>query len=114
MPTLLIQTNAVLSEDQTGALLRAASTTVSQALGKSEAYVMTMCEHRPRMLFGGTDAPTAYLELKSIGFPRERAGEISATLCAFITRHLGIPAERIYIEFSDADRKLWGWNGRTF
>ena len=114
MPTLIIKTNAPLADDQAGALLRAASTTVSQVLGKSEAYVMAIHEHNARMLFGGSDAPTAYLELKSIGFPRERAAEVSATLCALITRHLGIPAARIYIEFADADRKLWGWNGRTF
>ena len=114
MPTLIIKANAPLADDRTGALLRAASTTVSQVLGKSEAYVMAIYERNPRMLFGGSDAPTAYLELKSIGFPRERAPEISAALCGLITRHLGIPAERIYIEFADADRKLWGWSGRTF
>ena len=28
--------------------------------------------------------------------------------------HLGLPAKRIYIEFSGCERHLWGWNGTTF
>lgn len=114
MPTLAIKTNAPLSDERRGALLRAASATVARLLGKSEAYVMVICDSSPCMLFGASEAPTAYLELKSIGLPRERTAEISAALCALINRQLAVPAERIYIEFADAERALWGWSGRTF
>jgi len=27
---------------------------------------------------------------------------------------LGLPADRVYIEFADAPRSMWGWNGGTF
>jgi len=26
----------------------------------------------------------------------------------------GIPVDRMYIEFSDAERSMWGWNASTF
>ena len=28
--------------------------------------------------------------------------------------HLGVPADRVYIEFADAKRHMWGWDGGTF
>lgn len=66
------------------------------------------------MLFGGSDEPTAYLELKSIGLPQEATTALSGALCDLISEHLEISKDRIYIEFANAERKMWGWNGATF
>ena len=66
------------------------------------------------MAFAGSEAPAAYLELKSIGLPGERTGELSKALCEMIHDEFGINPERIYIEFSDAPCHMWGWNGATF
>ena len=75
---------------------------------------MVSLEHNPNMLFGGDGAPLAYLELKSIGLPGGRTVEFSAALCQLIHETLKIPQERIYIEFTDTERQMWGWNGSTF
>jgi phenylpyruvate tautomerase PptA (4-oxalocrotonate tautomerase family) len=83
-------------------------------LGKPERYVMVRLEHNPHMLFAGSDAPLAYLELKSIGLPGERTADYSRDLSELIGKQLQIPSDRVYIEFSDAARHLWGWNGATF
>ncbi len=114
MPLLKIQTNAHCSEEQVKGLLGAASRRVAELLGKPERYVMVSFEPTPRMLFGGDNAPLAYLELKSIGLPETRAAELSAALCELISGELGIARDRIYIEFADAPRVMWGWNGGTF
>ena len=114
MPLLRVQTNHPLSPDSRSRLLRNASATVAEILGKPERYIMVSFEHNPDMLFAGTEAPCAYLELKSIGLPSERTREFSARLCDLIENYLGIPRNRVYIEFSDAARNLWGWNGTTF
>jgi hypothetical protein len=66
------------------------------------------------MMFGGDDAPCAYLELKSLGLPEEQTATLSQALCELIGDKLQIPAERIFIEFSNPARHMWGWNGRTF
>ena len=66
------------------------------------------------MLFAGSNEPLAYLELKSIGLPADKTTQFSATLCDLISTTLSIQSDRIYIEFSDAPRHLWGWNGKTF
>lgn len=114
MPLLRIQTNLNPTETQRQSLLRTASQQVAALLGKPERYVMVSLEHNTAMLFAGKDAPLAYLELKSIGLPTAKTGELSQALCTLLHQALGIDADRIYIEFSDAERTLWGWNGGTF
>ncbi len=114
MPYLLIQTNRTLAEAERGELLKAASRTVAEALGKPERYVMVALQDATPMVFAGEDSPLAYLELKSIGLPESRTAELSQILCDFIASRLDVPADRIYIEFADAPRAFWGWNGGTF
>lgn len=114
MPCLLLKTNVTPEPGAGQRLLQQASRQVAQALDKPEAYVMVALEHSCPMLFAGSDAPLAYLELKSIGLPTARTAELSALLTRLLNQELGIPAERVYIEFSDAAGPLWGWNGATF
>jgi len=114
MPFLKIQSNTAIDEADTAALLAEASKLVAQELGKPENYVMVALEPARSMLFAGSDAPLAYLELKSIGLPESKTTALSAALCNLIETRLGIPASRVYIEFADAPRAMWGWDGGTF
>ncbi len=114
MPYLLINTNQQLDKAQEMALLSQCSQVIATMLGKPERYVMASIESGISMLFGGSDAPCAYLELKSLGLPEEKGAEYSQSLCELIGDALSIPADRIYIEFSSPARHLWGWNNGTF
>lgn len=114
MPFLSIRTNAELAGDRASALATRASALVAEQLGKPERYVMVSVEHNAAMQFAGSDAPLAYLELKSIGLPEDRTGELSRALCQLMTTQTGIEAERVYIEFTNAPRNMWGWNNSTF
>jgi phenylpyruvate tautomerase PptA (4-oxalocrotonate tautomerase family) len=112
MPLLRISTNSPIEDKP--ALLQKASATVAQLLGKPERYVMIEIQDQLAMMFDGSIEPLAYLELKSIGLPGDRTGELSTSLCQLILAELGIQADRIYIEFADAQRHMWGWNQGTF
>ncbi|HDN25751.1 MAG TPA: hypothetical protein ENG03_01380 [Thioploca sp.] len=114
MPYLQIQTNSDVKPEQQTTLLANASQTVAQALGKPERYVMVALQANTPMLFAGTDQPTAFLVLKSIRLPTASTAELSKKLCAFIEDSLKIPKDRVYIEFTNAEASLWGWDGRTF
>lgn len=114
MPYLRIQTNVSREPAARGRLLARASACVADALGKPERYVMVALEAGETMVFAGSEAPLAYLELKSIGLPEQSTTELSRALCDLVQDALGVPGERIYIEFTDAPRHLWGWNGGTF
>lgn len=114
MPYLTVQTNTSVDAETAQAFVHKASATVSQLLGKSENYVMVSLQPPAPMSFAGSDAPAAYMELKSIGLPEKATGEMSSALCALVSETLGIQQERIYIEFANAERHMWGWNGATF
>jgi phenylpyruvate tautomerase len=114
MPYLKIQTNQTVNPGEAEALISKASKLVATELGKPEKYVMVALSNPVPMVFAGTDAPTAYLELKSIGLPSSRTGDLSQALCALIENELAISQKRVYIEFADAPRTMWGWNGSTF
>ena len=114
MPYLKIQTNQEIDASTQQALLKNASSLVADQLGKPESYVMvTMDPPRP-MLFAGSDEPTAYLELKSIGLPASATTQLSNALCKMVSEKLSVDQNRVYIEFADAERHMWGWNGATF
>ena len=114
MPMLKIQTNAVLSADDGKALVAEASRAVAALLGKPERYVMVSLETEATMAFAGDTSPLAYLEMKSVGLPQGNTTALSKALCDLVKTKLGVPTDRIYIEFADAKGALWGWNGGTF
>ncbi len=114
MPYLKIQTNQNILSSVEQTLLREASALVASELGKPESYVMVNIDPTRPMLFAGTDDPAAYMELKSIGLAGSQTKKLSSALCNLIHNKLDIPTERIYIEFADAPRSMWGWNNSTF
>ena len=114
MPYLMVQTNQKLDSQQEQTVTAEASRLVAGQLGKPEGYVMTALESGVAMSFAGSDAPCAYMELKSLGLPEGRTPEFSQALCAFAQEHLGVDHDRVYIEFAGPDRHMWGFKGSTF
>lgn len=112
MPLLKIQTNQTITDSSD--LLAELSKKVSSMLGKPENYVMIMVEDKISMCFAGNTDPAIFAELKSINFPEDKTPEFSAEICSLLSRSLKVSQDRIYIEFSNASRSMWGWNGRTF
>jgi len=112
MPLLTIKTNTKI--DSAADLALTASKTVAEILGKPESYVMINIVPEQTLIFAGNDEPAALLELKSLGLPESSTAGFSKTLCELVNRQLGINKDRIYIEFSNPERHMWGWNGATF
>jgi phenylpyruvate tautomerase len=114
MPLLNVFTSAELPAERT-AWLKKLSALLAQALDKPEQYVMVLVNPRPDMTFGGTSAPACYAELKNVGtFSAPQVEALSRRLCEELSAGLGVPTDRIYIEFTSADGALWGWDGSTF
>lgn len=114
MPTLIIRTNAPNATAAAESLIKKASATVAEALGKPERYVMVILEPPAAMCFGGNTSPLAFLELKSLGLPEDQTPQLSATLCDLLEHELGIAPDRVYIEFASPPRHLFGFDRRTF
>ncbi len=112
MPYLKIQTNVKV--ENKNQLLTDTTAFLSELLGKPARYIMVVVEHKLEMLFAGTAEPMAFLELKSIALPENETATLSSKICDFILETLDIQKDRIYIEFSNAERHMFGWNGKTF
>jgi hypothetical protein len=112
MPLISLRTNLAIP-DKTELCLQL-SATAAELLGKSEKYVMTLVQDQQAMTFAGDKEPTALIEVKSLGLPEDLTTSMSEKLCSKVTALLGVPGDRIYIEYSNPARHLWGWNSQTF
>lgn len=114
-PTLIVHhTGGELAEDKKEAFLKEASKTVSTTLGKAESYVMVSL-NPSAMSFGGTLGNAAFLYLASIGHIGPETNKPAAKeLSALVEKHLGIPSDRVFIQFSDAAAANFAWRGNTF
>jgi len=67
------------------------------------------------MLMSGAAGPAAFVDLRSIG---GLSGEVNRRLAEKITQvlneALGVPADRVFLNFTDVKSANWGWNGGTF
>jgi phenylpyruvate tautomerase PptA (4-oxalocrotonate tautomerase family) len=112
MPYLHVHTNVEVADK--AAFLARCSAETAAALGKAESYVMVeLSDNRP-MMFAASQAPLAFLELKSLGLTSSQTADLSAALCALMRQQLAVSADRIYIEFAAPERAMFGWNGGTF
>ena len=116
MPLINLYSSAPApTQESAKQLLTSLSSLLARELGKPESYVMTNLVPRTEMTFGGTFDPVCYAEVKNIGkFKPEQTERLSGLICDLITKALGVPRSRVYIEFSDATGYLWGFNGATF
>ncbi|MBW4647466.1 MAG: hypothetical protein KME06_02015 [Kastovskya adunca ATA6-11-RM4] len=116
MPLIKVQTSVDAPEPTAvEGLLLLLSGKLSKHLGKSESYVMTAFEPEVAMTFGSTVEPVCYVEVKNVGsMSPAQTQAMSQDFCQVINEHLGVPINRVYIEFADAKGSMWGWNGSTF
>lgn len=114
MPLLKIQTNVVVPDGNCDALLKKISRTIAQQLGKPEHYMMVSLDSEQPMVFAGKSEPAAFMELRAIGLPAGKTGQLAASLCDLAQAELGVAKDRVYINFTDVPADLWGWNGETF
>jgi phenylpyruvate tautomerase len=116
MPLIKVQTSVKSpSSDTIETLLKSLSSKLAKHFSKPESYVMTSFEPEVKMTFGGTFEPVCYIEIKNIGrMSPDLTKAMSQDFCQIIQEHLDVPKNRIYIEFADAERAMWGWNGGTF
>jgi len=112
MPLLEIATNTAI--DDNFDVAKKASKLTADILNKPENYVMVKVQDKQTLIFAGSNKPAAYVQLKSLNLPEDKTADYSASLCSFINTELNTECARIYIEFVNPERHMWGWNGKTF
>jgi phenylpyruvate tautomerase PptA (4-oxalocrotonate tautomerase family) len=114
MPLLKLETTVVLAEDKRKALLASLSKTVAEIIGKPEQYVM-VAVGQAAMLMSGNPGAAAFVDVRSIGgLTNDVNRKLSQKVCKLLTDSLGVPENRVYLNFTDVEASNWGWNGSTF
>ena len=114
MPYFSIETNQTIDQVSNRDLMKKTSVFIAELLAKPESYVMIAIKPETPLTFAGSDEPTAFVRLKSIGLPKERCSEFSEKICGFVKQELEVPPNRVFIDFKDLEREMFGWNGKTF
>jgi phenylpyruvate tautomerase PptA (4-oxalocrotonate tautomerase family) len=116
MPLLTLLSSAKQPDEPAlSQLLASFSSLLVRELGKPERYVMVALVPRATMMFAGSREPACYAELKNVGtLPAAKVEHLSEVLCDSIGKALSVAKDRIYIEFTNADGALWGFDGGTF
>ena len=114
MPYFSIDTNQAIEASKTKEIMKKASALIAGLVGKPESYVMVSIKPDTPLIFGGAADPAAFVRLKSIGLAEDRCAEFSEKICGFIEQELEIPKNRVFIDFKDLERKMFGWDGKTF
>ena len=114
MPFLKLDTTVVLSDDKRKALLSSLSKTVAETIGKPEEYVMVIISPAA-ILMSGKPGDAALVDVRSIGgLSNDVNRQLSQKVCRLLNESLGVPQDRIYLNFTDVEAGNWGWKGNTF
>ncbi|MCL5097319.1 MAG: phenylpyruvate tautomerase MIF-related protein [Candidatus Omnitrophica bacterium] len=114
MPLLKLYLPAMPAEEKGRELLAALSAIVTECTGKPEQYVMTTL-HPGSLMMSGQPGAAALAEIRSIGgLTPDVNRQISRKVCHLLEQSLGIPPNRVYLNFKELRAGDWGWNSNTF
>jgi len=114
MPLLKLETAVALADEKRKTLLASLSQAVAETTGKPEGYVMVTAAHAD-MLMSGKAGPAAFVDIRGIGGLRGEVNrQLSQKICGLLNESLGVPPDRIYLNFTELDAGNWGWKGNTF
>lgn len=114
MPLLKLETTASLDQPQRASLLPALSRIMAETTGKPEQYVMVTL-NQVSILMSGKSGEAAFVDIRGIGgLDGNINTQLSKKICQLLNQSLGVPADRIYLNFTDVPADNWGWNSQTF
>ena len=114
MPLLKLETTVALTDEMRQALLASLSKALAEATGKPEQYVMVTAS-QVAMQMAGKPGDAAFVDIRGIGgLSGDVNGRLSQKLCRLLNESLGVPQNRIYLNFTEIEAGNWGWQGNTF
>lgn len=112
MPLIQVFTSATPERATSDELVRDLSKALATHFEKPEQWVMTCIVPGLTMTFGGTPGPTCFAAVKNIGkLTPAKTAKLSADLSSRLAKGLGVPSNRIYLEFRACLRSAGRYDG---
>jgi hypothetical protein len=114
MPYINTTASVKIPADKEKRIAAALGKAIENFPGKTERWLMLNFTDGSSMYFAGdASAPSAMVEVKIFGTaPASAFDGMTRDICAIFGRELGIPADRVYVQYEECSR--WGWNGGNF
>ena len=114
MPYIDIHANTDLSREKTAELKSEIARVLADSFpGKTENWLMLKFSGGEDMFFAGSADPCAMVDVSIFGpQTKKNYGKMTAAVMDLIVEACGIPADRIYVKYTEYDK--WGWNGGNF
>jgi phenylpyruvate tautomerase PptA (4-oxalocrotonate tautomerase family) len=114
MPLLKLQVSVHIDDAKRADLLKELSRIVAKGIGKPEKYVMVTIDQGAAIM-SGEIGDAAFADVRSIGGLDSRVNKaLSSNICGLLKDALGIPGDRVYVNFTNVEGGNWGCNGSTF
>jgi phenylpyruvate tautomerase PptA (4-oxalocrotonate tautomerase family) len=114
MPLMTIRSAAKIDDTAVSSMLSACSAKLAELLAQPEAYVMTLFDRPASMTMAGTANPCCLVEIRSVvKLSSDQTQAMAQAFCPMLAEHLGVPPNRIFLNFTDFPRTMWGFNGST-
>ena len=74
-----------------------------------------MIEHTRKKWSAVSPGDAAFVDVRSVGGLTDDVNrKLSQKVCKLLNGSLGVPENRVYLNFTDVEAANWGWNGSTF
>ena len=113
MPYFSIETNRKIDDAVNEDFMKKATGFLAGIMEKPEHVIMVTVKSGMPYVFGGTEDPTAFVQIKTVGLEKEKCPEYSKKVCDFLEQEISVPKDRVFIEFIDIDPRIFGFNGNT-
>jgi len=114
MPLMTIRSAAEIDDTAVSSMLSACSAKLAEVLGQPEAYVMTLFDRPAGMTMAGAADPCCLVEIRSVvELSSDQTQAMAHAFCPMLAQHLGVPPSRVFLNFTDFRKAMWGFNGST-
>ena len=111
MPSIKLETSALLTKDQEKDLALAVSRLCAETLNKPESVVQVRIESNMTISFGGAvNNDSAFIVIAFIGSVTEEAAKTFPVKFGELLAPYNIDPKKIFLRYMGSDASCWGWN----
>lgn len=111
MPSIKLETSAVLTKEQEKTLALQISSLCAKELNKPESVIQVRVESSLTISFGGTvDTSSAFIVIAFIGTASEELRKTLPGKFGDLLAPYNIDPKKIFLRYMGSDASCWGWN----
>ena len=113
MPCAILHLSCTATKEVQETIATESAKILAKVIGKPVAYCMAQVVLSVGS-FGGSNEPSAFIDVKSIGGLKGKQENLSAAFSELLQKEVSIEPSRTYLNFTEFSGSNWGYDGATF